>query len=445
VKYWQSLKKTLDQWARQTGFIQRKKILQAFDFLALMTVGQLGMKHPSLAGMVEAIKNGMSREGMHRRFSDAAVAFMKKCSEFILVQKTSAMIPLQTKLLQHFNRLLIFDSTGWDINSRLKDVLPGSGGGASIANCKLQVCYEYKMGELKFFDIQPGIVSDNSYTSQLSGHVQLGDLLLIDLGYFRMKTFCQIASKGAFFLSRLLITTKLISADTLNPIDLPGLLKKVKQDIYQMHVIMGAEKKTQVPCRLVCMRVSQDIATERRRKLKRKSRERGNTISQQHLILADWTLMVTNVPTEVLPSEMVRSLYTLRWQIELLFKQIKSVLCVHKSTTGRENRLRCEIYGKLIMAVMLYRTHADINIRLWNGKRKELSMEKLFKRIQERAFIILDLLLTSLQKAIDYLQAEIPRLIKNCIKLHYKSRRTTLEIIDNGPRKDQKIPTINVA
>jgi IS4 transposase len=142
---------------------------------------------------------------------------------------------------------------------------------------------------------------------------------------------------------------------------------------------------------------------------------------------------------------MARALYTLRWQIELLFKQIKSVLCVHKSTTGRENRLRCEIYGKLIMAVMIYRTHADINIRLWNGKRKELSMEKLFKRIQERAFIILDLLLTSLHKAIAYLRAQIPRLIKNCVKLHYKSRRTTLELIEYGPRKDQKIPTINVA
>ncbi len=63
MKFWKSLKKTLDEWARQTGFIQLKKILQAFDFLALMTVGQLGMKHTSLAGMVEAIKNGMSREG----------------------------------------------------------------------------------------------------------------------------------------------------------------------------------------------------------------------------------------------------------------------------------------------------------------------------------------------------------------------------------------------
>ena len=445
MNFWQSLKKTLDQWARQTGFIQRNKILQAFDFLALMTVGQLGMKHPSLAGMVEAINNGMSREGMHRRFSDAAVAFMKKCAQFILAQKGSSMIPLQTNLLQHFNRLLIFDSTGWDINSRLKDVLPGSGGGASSANCKLQVCYEYKTGELKFFDIQPGIVSDNAYTSQLSGHMQLGDLLLIDLGYFKMKTFHQIASTEAFFLSRLLISTKLISVETLKPIDLPGVLKKVKDNIYQMHVIMGAHKKTQVPCRLVCMRVSQDIAKERRRKLKRKSRERGNTISQYHLILADWTLMVTNVPTEWLPSEMVRSLYTLRWQIELLFKQIKSVLCVHKSNTGRENRLRCEIYGKLIMAVMIHRTHADINIRLWNTQRKELSMEKLFKRIQERAFIILDLLLTSLHKAIAYLRAEIPRLIKNCVKLHFKSRRTTLELIEYGPCKKDNLSMINEA
>jgi hypothetical protein len=387
----------------------------------------------------------MSREGMHHRFSDAAVAFMKKCSEFILVQKTSAMIPLQTKLLQHFKRLLIFDSTGWDINPRLKGVLPGSGGKASYANCKMQVCYEYKRGELKFFDIQPGSVSDNAYTSQLSGHVQSGDLLLIDLGYFSMRTFQQIASCGAFFLSRLLVGTKLISAGTLKSIDLPGVLKKVKENICQMPVIMGTHKKTQVQCRLVCMRVSQDVAKERRRKLRRNSRKRGTTPSQYHLILADWTLMVTNVPIEWLPSEMVRLLYTLRWQIELLFKQIKTVLCVHKSNTGRENRLRCEIYGKLIMAVIIHRIHADINIRLWNSKHKELSMEKLYKRIQERAFIILDLLLTSLQKAIDYLRAEIPRLIRNCIKLHYKSRRTTLEIIEYGPCKKEIISMVNAA
>lgn len=196
---------------------------------------------------------------------------------------------------------------------------------------------------------------------------------------------------------------------------------------------MGGDKETQVCCRLVCLRVSQEVANARRRRLKKNSRERGRTPSQLHLLLADWTLMITNVPGKWLPPEMVRPFYSLRWQIELLFKQIKTVLCIHKSNTGKENRLRCEIYGKLIMAVMIHRIHADINIRLWNSKHKELSMEKLYKRIQERAFIVLDLLLSSVQKTISYLQEEIPRLIKNCMKSHQQSRRSTLEIIEYGP------------
>jgi hypothetical protein len=40
------------------------------------------------------------------------------------------------------------------------------------------------------------------------------------------------------------------------------------------------------------------------------------------------------------------------------------------------------------MAVLIHRIHADINIRLWDTRRRELSMEKLYKRIQERAFIL---------------------------------------------------------
>lgn len=267
--------------------------MSAIDFFTLMTVGQLGMKHPSLAAMVEAIKVAIRREGMHRRFSASAVAFMRNCAEFVLKQKAFEMTRLRVNILQYFKRILIFDSTGWDI--------------------------------------------------------------------------------------------------------------------------------------------SPEVANERQRKLKRRSQKAKSTPSEYHSLLADWTLMVTNVPEEWLSAEMIRPFYSLRWQIELLFKQIKSILCIHHSNTGKENRLRCEIYGKLITAVMIHRIHADINIRLWNTTRRELSMEKLYKRLQERAFIILDLLLASLQKAIAYLQDEIPRLIKNCLKSRQRSRRTTLEIIQYGP------------
>ena len=79
--------------------------------------------------------------------------------------------------------------------------------------------------------------------------------------------------------------------------------------------------------------------------------------------------MVTHVPEAWLSPAILRPLSSLRWQIELLLKQLKTVLCIHRSTTGKENRLLCELYGKLIMAVMIHRIHADINIRLWNAKR----------------------------------------------------------------------------
>ncbi len=406
-----------------------------------MTVGQLGMKHPSLAGMVEAIRVAISREAMHYRFTAAATAFMKKCLDYVLMQKVSVMVSLEANLLHYFKRILIVDSTSWDISPKLRDVLPGSGGEASEANCKVQACYEYKQGELSFLELTSGITPDNAYTAQLPEHLQRGDLILFDLGYFSIKTFFEIDLIGAYFLSRLHIGTSLFDPASFMPIDLYGLLMMLKGDIHQMIVTVGKNRETPVLCRLVCLRVSPEIAEQRRRKLIRNARKKGRTPSQNNLLLADWTLMITNVPTQWLPAEMVRHFYTLRWQIELLFKQLKTVLCIHKSNTGKENRLRCEIYGKLITAVLIHRVHAEINIRLWNNNKRELSMEKLYKRFQERAFIILDLLLLSLHKAIEYLQAEIPRLIKNCLKSQQRSRRTTLDVLDVGACKQLK-PTM---
>jgi len=407
----------------------------AFDFLAMMTIGQLGMKHPSLAAMVEAVKLAMSREGMHRRFTAPAVAFMKRCAAFVLKQKTSEMIRLQSNLLQYFKRILIFDSTSWDIDANLKDVFRGSGGGASDAQCKVQACYEYTSGELMLFEITAGTHPDSTYLGQLPSQLKPGDLLLFDLGYFCVRTLRDISTIGAFFLCRFFVGTALLDPVTLLPVDLLHTLKNVKGNLHEMKVLMGSQNnRAQLISRLICLRVPQEIANERRRKMRKAiMKEKKREPSAYHLQMADWTLMVTNVPEAWLSPALMRPLYSLRWQIELLFKQLKTVLCIHRSSTGKENRLLCELYGKLIMAVLIHRIHADINIRLWNAKRRELSMEKFYKRIQERAFIILDLLLVSLRKAIAYLEDEIPRLTNNCLKFRQRFRRTTLEIIEYGP------------
>jgi hypothetical protein len=75
-------------------------------------------------------------------------------------------------------------------------------------------------------------------------------------------------------------------------------------------------------------------------------------------------------------------------------------LRIHQSDTSKENRLRCELYGKLIGAVMIHRIHAAENNRIWNTKCRQVSMEKFYKRFQERAFTVLSLLLSSVPEAV---------------------------------------------
>ena len=430
MNFFPSLKKRLNRWAKSTGFIKRRRGLSAKDFLVLMTVGQLGIKHPSLAAMVDAVKSRISREALHQRFDESAVRYIQTCSQYVLKQKVSQGVTIKAKLLKRFERVMIADSSSWDVNPQLAGIFPGSGGSASAANCKLQLFYEYKGGELSFFEITAGTRPDTNYTHQLSKHIQAKDLWLTDLGYFCLETFHDIDAKGAFFLSRFLVRTKLFDAKTGSAIELSRMLKSLSGNAYQFSVTMGSEKSTRVRCRLICLRVSEQLANERRRRLKKEAKKKGRTPSQLHLALCDWTLMVTNIPESSLAAEMVRPFYSLRWQIELLFKQIKTVLCIHHANTANVHRLRCEVYGKLIMAVFIHRIHSCFNGRLWNLRHREVSMDKLYKRIQERAFIILQFILISVSKACDYLATEIPLLIKNCMKTHQLSRKTSLERIE---------------
>lgn len=395
-----------------------------------MIIGQLGMKHPSLAAMVTAIDAKISRVALHYRFSKEAAAFLFKCLQFVLKQKFNRIGAIDTKILRPFRRVLLVDSSSWDVSEKLRDILPGSGGAASAANCKLQTVYDYKRGELEFLDVTAGTVPDNRYTDHLPGILHQGDLLLIDQGYFKLKTLADIVAKGAFFLTRFLVRTVLKDPITRAPIDLAKHLSRLEGNACEMDVLMGGEKLPQVACRLIALRVSEQVANERRRRLKKEAKKKGRAVSKHHLRMCDWTLLITNVPQTWLPLEMVRALYTVRWQIELLFKQLKSILRVHQSDTGKENRLRCELYGKLIGAVIIHRIHAAETNRLWNTQRREVSMEKLYKRFQERAFTLLRLLLSDVLEAVAYLREQIKRIIPACLKERQRSRLTTLEILE---------------
>ena len=125
-------------------------------FSCSLTLGLLGLPHPSLGGMVAAVSSRISREALHQRFTASAAAFLRHCLHTVLRHKLQT-VPIRTKLLQPFARVSLVDSSSWDVSEELGAVLPGSGGNASTANCKLQTVYDYKQGELTFLATLPAL------------------------------------------------------------------------------------------------------------------------------------------------------------------------------------------------------------------------------------------------------------------------------------------------
>ncbi len=387
------------------------------------------MKHPSLGGMSAALRTRMSREALHQRFTASAAAFLRRCLQEVLRHKLRQPT-ISTKLLRPFARVWVVDSSSWGVHEKLRAILPGSGGNASKANCKIQLAYEYKQGALRFLDETAGTVPDNRYTENLPALLQKNDLLLIDQGYFKLETFQTIMAQGAYFVTRLFPGTTVQEATTAAPIDLPRALHRCRESVYTRSVTLGQGTRRISPCRLVCLRVSEQVATERRRRMKFHARRKGRSLRHRQLQSCDWTIFITNVPEEQLPPSMVRALYTVRWQIELIFKQLKSIVRVHQSATANIHRLRCELYGKLIVAVWVHRLHARAHATLWTTTRREVSFEKVYKRLQERAFMLTQFGLASWTQARRYLSQELPHLLPHCVKQHQRSRLTTLEMLE---------------
>ena len=408
--------------AKQTGVQQRHGRLTPYDFLVLLTLGQLGLPHPSLGGMVAALSSRISREALHQRFTAPAAAFLRLCLHTVLQHKLQS-VPIRTNLLPPFARVLLVDSSSWDVSEKLGAVLPGSGGNASTANCKLQTAYDYKQGELTFLADTAGTVPDNRYTDHLPALVNRTDLVLFDQGYFKLTTVNALMAKGAFFLTRLFLDATVHDGQTGEPLDLGQVLRAAPGPMDERLVRLEQGSNQTCACRLVCLRVTAQLAHARRQ---------GRTGSRRHVALCDWTLLITNAPEPWLPLDMVRALYTLRWQIELLFKQFKSILRVHQSATGNAHRLRCELYGKLITAVWVQRLHAGAHTALWNTARQEISLAKFYKRLQERAFLLAQLMMGSGAHAMSYLSQELDTLLRHCRKHRQRLRMPTLEMLEAG-------------
>ena len=104
--------------------------------------------------------------------------------------------------------------------------------------------------------------------------------------------------------------------------------------------------------RLLLQRVAQEVADQRRRRIRKTARDKGKTPSATALALTEWTLLMTNVPAELLSVQEALVVAKVRWQIELVFKVWKSHDKIDEWRSEKVQRIECEVYAKLLAMVV---------------------------------------------------------------------------------------------
>jgi len=344
-----------------------------------------------------------------------------------------------TRLFEKFDKIYLVDSSGWNISNSMKDVFRGAGGGkgTSSAAVKVQLTYEYKSGEISCVELTDGVVNDSKYLKKILGLINNGKLIIQDLGYWGYEIFNEINKNRGSFLSRYHTSSDLwIEKDgQYVKLEFEKFLKTRKSNAVEIDAYIK-KSNNYLKIRTIFFRVPETVSENRRRSLKGKNKKKGGreknyTPKAKNLYLCEWSVFVTNTDEEQIPSNMIRSVYRLRWNIELIFKSWKSIMKIHKSNVRKnEHRFRVELFAKLIFAVLIHKIYHAIAPELWLNKKAELSIWCISDFFIRRAELLRNAICVSPENFSNLIKQLVPIILRTCCKGRQKSRKTTLQLID---------------
>ena len=195
----------LDQLAREARFVQRESKLNGSLFFDLIVFHSESLKAQSLNDMSVTLKDEygieIRKQSLHERFNHYALAFLKEALEKLLHQQLEREATLFGDL-KGFNRILIKDSTCFQIDASLAQYYQGSGGAGSKASLRIQFEYDLVSGSINDLAVMAFNEQDAKDSLATIERTEPGDLIIRDLAYMGLQVLQAIRSRNAFYLCR---------------------------------------------------------------------------------------------------------------------------------------------------------------------------------------------------------------------------------------------------
>jgi putative transposase len=319
--------------ARSLGVVKRQRKVDVVALVYALVLGfERGAKR-SLASFRRAYCSStgvtLAPSAFYGRFTPELAELMKQLTTHAFEHLNEGTSRLQ-RTLAAFAKVFIADGSLVRLHPNLQDDYPSVWTNHTKAGAKLHVTIDGASRTPQILSIVPG--SKHDVTLLNVGPWSKDALLVFDLAYYQGKLFRQILDHGGHFLCRVkkdanfvILAAKksrwvgLKHKEVLS--EMHGKTFEVEVDYVYRHIPEGEWLKRHLRLRLIAV-WRQDIGQHR--------------------------LYLTSTDPSQLKSDTAPAVYALRWEIELLFRELKSQLKLEEMPSGNKSATECLIYAALL-------------------------------------------------------------------------------------------------
>jgi len=185
-----------------------------------------------------------------------------------------------------------------------------------------------------------------------------GEIRIGDRNYARasvLRRFRAQSGDSADFIVRLGWNALQLTNPAGKPFDLIAYLQCLPADLTPHEVNLHASVGRDAPAlavRLIVQRKTPEATEATRAALRNTAVRKGKTLDPRSLIAAEFMILATSLPRNGYSAKAVLAAYRLRWQIELAFKRLKSLLHIDRLPTWTKSGSRSWLYAHLILALV---------------------------------------------------------------------------------------------
>ncbi len=189
--------------------------------------------------------------------------------------------------------------------------------------------------------------------SFLNFKVNKGDLFIGDRAYGRMKGMQYVTSHQGDFISRFMngVFSLENGNEPFNVLDHCRSINYGEIKDWNLEAFTKDNPKLRLPIRLCVIKKSDEQAEISIKKARKLLSKKQRKIDPETLELHRYVIILTSLPKDI-TAEQILELYRYRWQVELAFKRLKSIIGLGHLPKIDDESCKAWLHGKMFVALL---------------------------------------------------------------------------------------------